>query len=110
MCIAQMRVYDYRVILVADNNNYYNDAKGTNYMGKKAKSTHDEHHNPSVSGCIRWIDQDRYYSLSDGSRAEAKNYCRNPSNSPYTWCYYNLKHNWKYCELDNISTYKSTGH
>ncbi|KAK2155977.1 hypothetical protein NP493_2014g00017, partial [Ridgeia piscesae] len=46
-------------------NNYYNDPKGTKYMGKKAKSTHDTNHNPSVSPCIPWIDQDRYYSSSD---------------------------------------------
>ncbi|KAK2150339.1 hypothetical protein NP493_2801g00000 [Ridgeia piscesae] len=88
---------------ILNNNNYYNDAKGTNYMGKKAKSTHDHEHNPSVKPCIRWIDQDHYYSLSDGSRAEAKNYCRNPTNSPYTWCYYNQNYKWNYCQMENIN-------
>ncbi len=79
-------------------------------MGKLAHTTHDYRYKPSVSACIPWTEQDRKHNFPDGGRAEAKNYCRNPDNSQYTWCYYNHNYLWKYCKLENISTYEITGH
>ena len=108
--VAQIRACDYSVILVADINNYYNDPRGTNYMGKLAHSTHNAWEKPSDSPCIPWTEQDRKLNFPDGGRAEAKNYCRNPDNSNYTWCYYNYDENWKWCKLKNTSTYETIGY
>ncbi|KAK2157298.1 hypothetical protein NP493_1886g00007 [Ridgeia piscesae] len=84
-------------------NNYYNDPKGTSYMGKLTHTTHNSGLQPYNVSCIPWIKQKRYYTFPDGGRAEAVNYCRNPSDSPYAWCYRNFKYNYAYCILDSMN-------
>ncbi|KAK2157639.1 hypothetical protein NP493_1861g00033 [Ridgeia piscesae] len=85
------------------SDNYYNDPRGTNYMGKFAHARTDVR-------CIPWIDQEKHTKFPDGGRTEAANYCRNPDGYINTWCYYNSGLNWAHCKLDNKCTYETIGH
>ena len=53
--------------------------RSTQYMGKVA-ATH------SHKTCDQWSFY-TYSSFPDGSARKARNYCRDPSNSGYLWCY-----------------------
>ncbi|KAI0235412.1 hypothetical protein LSAT2_014050 [Lamellibrachia satsuma] len=74
-----------------DNDYYYDNKKGSQYMGLKKNSR----------GCIDWTRQTRKRdsNFPDGSRAAAKNFCRNPDNGDKPWCYYNTYHDWVYCDV-----------
>ncbi|KAI0228705.1 hypothetical protein LSAT2_020841 [Lamellibrachia satsuma] len=75
------------------NNCYYDNVKGEHYVGRQ---------NSLVSRtCIDWTRQIRKSDsqFPDGSRAAAKNYCRNPDADERPWCYENTDHTWVFCDV-----------
>ncbi|KAI0224033.1 hypothetical protein LSAT2_024929 [Lamellibrachia satsuma] len=78
------------------NNCYYDDEKGFKYTGR----TNSE----NSFTCLKWTNQTRKVDnkFPEGSRAAAKNYCRNPDHGSGPWCYYydnNNVHMWHYCDV-----------
>ncbi|KAI0222457.1 hypothetical protein LSAT2_026310 [Lamellibrachia satsuma] len=76
------------------NNCSYDDVKGVHYIGRQ--------NNQGSRTCIDWTRHNKITDseFPDGSRAAAKNYCRNPDADERPWCYKNTDRNWFFCDVN----------
>ncbi|KAI0222456.1 hypothetical protein LSAT2_026309 [Lamellibrachia satsuma] len=77
-----------------NNNCYYDNVKGTYYMGRQ--------NSQGSMTCIDWTRHNKITDsrFADGSRATAKNYCRNPDADERPWCYKNNNSFYFICDVN----------
>ena len=92
-CLSLCKLFS----IVADNDHYYNDQKGRNYMGKKTQTARRNpcaHWSVVTYGGIPTTDA----MFPDGNKTAAKNFCRGLAGVSRPWCPVTYS-NAEYCDV-----------